>query len=470
MYKREWLELHNLQFDETGVHVDESWVQSTFDCADKMVFADSDFYYLTPKDTAIRNIDRDGPSYAKDMLRAGDLMMRTAACYSFEESRPIYKSCLYANALRVYLLAFRVLNSLRTHSLADLPAHQMHFFRTVRDSIVPEVSDVCRIYYSSASDLEQEYLAWLSNPCDVALSHMTEQELSRKRIILIYNGPAWQHYEDTLAHLPSDYVISLDRKYRDQAFAIVFYMPGLNEHLYGELEKPDGQLWVRWNMEPESKFPWMLNERLHEFFDIRMDYHSYADVVCPYYSGFKQSAIVRRIDPAAKKNKICMLISSGVNQSEREEYIAELMRHIDIDSYGRLYNNSSMEGEDKGWESKQKLYAQYKFVIAFENSILEDYVTEKLYDSLLAGVVPIYMGAPNVEEYVPYPGCLVNTRDFASPPELARYIKRCYEDETEYMKYHSWRGQPWDRNFVRKVSILDDSPFVRLCRVLDGYK
>lgn len=470
MYLRDWLWVCHLKFDETSVHADESWVQSTFHYAEKMVFTDNDLYYLTPKDASIRYIDQDGPSYAKDMLRAGDLILETAVFYSFEESQCIYKSCLYANALRVYLLAFRAMNTIRIHSIADLPAHNMHSFRSVQNYIAPEVSEVCRIYYSNASNFEQEYLAWLHNVCDIAISNMTDQELSRKRIILIYNGPAWQHYEDTLANLPPNYVITLDRKYRDRAAAIVFYMPGLNEHLDEDLEKPEEQVWVRWNMEPESKFPWMLNEGLNELFDIRMDYHSHADVVCPYYSGFKAARIARHIDPAIKKNKICMLISSSVNQSEREEYIAELMQYIDIDSYGRLYNNSSMKGEDNGWESKQNLYSHYKFVIAFENSILEDYVTEKLYGPLLAGSVPIYMGAPNVRDYIPHTSCLVNTHDFASPAELARYIRQCYEDEDEYMKHHAWRQKPWNEDFVRKVGIQDDNPFVRLCRVLDKHR
>lgn len=39
---------------------------------------------------------------------------------------------------------------------------------------------------------------------------------------------------------------------------------------------------------------------------------------------------------------------------------------------------------------------RYKFVIAFENSICNDYITEKLWRPLTIGVVPIYFGAPNV--------------------------------------------------------------------------
>lgn len=114
-----------------------------------------------------------------------------------------------------------------------------------------------------------------------------------------------------------------------------------------------------------------------------------------------------------------MLISSHVNESCREEYLAELMKYVDIDSFGRLYNNRTMKGEDKGWESKIALYRQYKFVLAFENSILDDYVTEKLYDPLIAGVVPIYFGAPNITDYLPDASCLVNAAHFSSPKELA---------------------------------------------------
>ena len=39
-----------------------------------------------------------------------------------------------------------------------------------------------------------------------------------------------------------------------------------------------------------------------------------------------------------------------------------------------------------------------KFVLAFENSVCNDYVTEKIYDVFAAGVVPIYLGAPNIDE------------------------------------------------------------------------
>ena len=53
----------------------------------------------------------------------------------------------------------------------------------------------------------------------------------------------------------------------------------------------------------------------------------------------------------------------------------------------------------------------YYFNLAMENSVALDYVTEKLYDPLLVGVVPVYKGAPNVENFVP-PHTIIKFDDF----------------------------------------------------------
>ncbi len=39
-----------------------------------------------------------------------------------------------------------------------------------------------------------------------------------------------------------------------------------------------------------------------------------------------------------------------------------------------------------------KLLAKYKFVIAIENAVCDDYLTEKLWRTLQLGSVPLYLG------------------------------------------------------------------------------
>lgn len=72
-------------------------------------------------------------------------------------------------------------------------------------------------------------------------------------------------------------------------------------------------------------------------------------------------------------------------------------------------------------KSKHETLKDYRFCIAYENSVEPDYVSEKLFDCFFAGCVPIYIGAPNVLDYVPAE-TFVDMRQFASYDQLYRYL------------------------------------------------
>ena len=63
-------------------------------------------------------------------------------------------------------------------------------------------------------------------------------------------------------------------------------------------------------------------------------------------------------------------------------------------------------------ETKLDLMRPYKFHLAFENGNVEDYVTEKVYTALAAGTLPIYLGAPNIRDFVPDHSIVDVTNDF----------------------------------------------------------
>lgn len=51
--------------------------------------------------------------------------------------------------------------------------------------------------------------------------------------------------------------------------------------------------------------------------------------------------------------------------------------------------------------SKHDIYPAYRFGLCYENmQSVAGYVTEKIFDCIRAGTVPIYWGAPNIEQYV----------------------------------------------------------------------
>lgn len=69
--------------------------------------------------------------------------------------------------------------------------------------------------------------------------------------------------------------------------------------------------------------------------------------------------------------------------------------------------------------SKYAVLSQYAFSLCFENMQMEGYLTEKLFDCLYAGAIPVYLGASNIGDLVP---------------------ERAYVDSR---KYDSWRDL-WD--------------------------
>jgi hypothetical protein len=72
--------------------------------------------------------------------------------------------------------------------------------------------------------------------------------------------------------------------------------------------------------------------------------------------------------------------------------------------------------------TKAEVLGRYKFALCFENSILKGWVTEKLFDCFFAGTVPVYWGAPDIEECVP-PDCFIDMRRFKDYVDLKKYLK-----------------------------------------------
>ena len=74
------------------------------------------------------------------------------------------------------------------------------------------------------------------------------------------------------------------------------------------------------------------------------------------------------------------------------------------------------------------LMKEFKFCICFENSSLEGYVTEKVMEPLLGHAIPIYCGAPDVNNYI-NPDCFINVNDYDSWEDLCDDIEVLEHDE-----------------------------------------
>jgi hypothetical protein len=223
-------------------------------------------------------------------------------------------------------------------------------------------------------------------------------------------------------------------------------------------------------MECDVNYPQLRDPDFMRAFDLTMTYRRDADVRAAYVPSYGSADDLERELRRRPRLKdasapVAMFISSRTDRSGRRRHALELGQHIPLDSYGRFMRNRSLPHDD--WRpTKLAVIARYKFTIAFENAIGEDYVTEKFFDPLLVGSVPIYLGAPNVEAFAPGDRCYLDVNDFENPRALAERLWTLSRNEAAYEKYHAWRSKPFRPAFLDFLDAERIHPFVRLCRIV----
>ena len=87
--------------------------------------------------------------------------------------------------------------------------------------------------------------------------------------------------------------------------------------------------------------------------------------------------------------KFCNFVYSNKKNADpiRDKFFFELSKYKKVDSGGRLYNNIGGPVKDKC-----AFLRDYKFTIAFENSSVNGYTTEKVVEPMLVNSIPIYWG------------------------------------------------------------------------------
>ncbi len=80
-------------------------------------------------------------------------------------------------------------------------------------------------------------------------------------------------------------------------------------------------------------------------------------------------------------------------------------------------------------DKKHETLQNYKFNICYENAKdITGYITEKIFDALFAGCIPIYWGPQNIKDYVDQ-DCYIDRAQFSSNKELFDHISTINNDE-----------------------------------------
>ena len=285
-------------------------------------------------------------------------------------------------------------------------------------------------------------------------------------IILIYNGRfGWPDRSPPAP--PPGFELSTDLRLFNEARAVIFHIPSLGN--IDHLEKPEGQLWVaRWKeCEAHARFSRAADREFMSRFDLTLSHRLNADVLNGYFNLrlYENGESQLRVEPRSKHGLAAIFMSGTLDVSGRTRYLSELMRHMPVSSYGRVLRNQRVR-PDRGRPTLLETIGRFKFTLAFENAIAEDYVTEKFYDPLYAGSVPVYLGAPNVERLAPAKDCYIDVRDFSGPRELAERLLELDADDEEYRKFFEWKRRPIQPEFRALIEMQAKEPLERLFELI----
>ncbi|XP_039276966.1 alpha-(1,3)-fucosyltransferase 10 isoform X2 [Nilaparvata lugens] len=244
-----------------------------------------------------------------------------------------------------------------------------------------------------------------------------------------------------------------NRKFKDHPLqkAIIFY--GSDMHVL-DLPLPRNRghiIWALFHEESPRNFLPIVYEKTLSMFDLTATFsrHSHMPLTLQYLENAEKLQTMEYFIPFEEKDMLSAQViapvlyiqSSCEVPSDRDSYIKELMKYIKVDSYGECLNNKKLpydiQDPATNLMSNKFLHfiARYKFIIAFENAICDDYITEKLWRSLIVGSIPIYYGAPTILDWLPNKKSAILVKDFANPQSLADHLYKIMGDRIAYNSY-----------------------------------
>lgn len=132
------------------------------------------------------------------------------------------------------------------------------------------------------------------------------------------------------------------------------------------------------------------------------------------------------LPPPVKHADICLITSDKLftqGHRDRLRFALDLKARMGekVDLWGRGIRDFS-----SSWD----LLSSYRYAIVLENLVAHDWLTEKLPDALLAWCVPIYVGCPNLSDYIPTDGLIeMNSLDVDA---MVRTLENLLSDPMNY--------------------------------------
>ena len=166
----------------------------------------------------------------------------------------------------------------------------------------------------------------------------------------------------------------------------------------------------------------------------------YPDMIYTPYVLYSPYLYKERLHTGVKERKHFIAYCNSNKVNQREEFFAKCVDTIGSEvchSFGKCDGNRPESKKPKisgKWYSDSLIhtYKDYKFVIAFENGVVDGYVTEKILNAFYSGAIPVYYGSKNINELF-NPRAFINVSDFKTHEDCIDYMRNMKEDELEEM-------------------------------------
>lgn len=310
----------------------------------------------------------------------------------------------------------------------------------------------------------------------------------RKRILIVSGGhngfhnKFWDQNPLKNCDARADCVFSTDKRLRKNATGLWFeakytktppvVMPGQKTFLV------DGEPYHHGMTGDDPRM-----QKLRAGYDYIVSYRHDSDIRWLYARDLISSGLLYLppLDANKKLNKIVFMNSNCNTPSRREKLVKEIMDLgiIQVDSYGRCLRNYNgkwvyksnrtlIPGNDR-ITHKIPVFSRYKFCIAMENAIVTDYHSEKLWEALASGCVPIYFGDTSVETVLPVSrhDMYIDVRDFEqNMTKLSLYLQSLLQDDTKYKSLLLWKNMTPSTEFDIWRQKNSDDPRCIMCKSL----
>ena len=271
-----------------------------------------------------------------------------------------------------------------------------------------------------------------------------ERSPTGEKLILIYPNTNYlkkrfKHCEFTHCRIVSDPAMY------DQCDALLVHLTPV-QNITRDLPsyKPPHMTWIaKFKEAPVRPFPFGDPSAADGLFDIVLTYSKRSDIPDPYgrMDLISKSATSlpdqRNINYAKGRTRgVAWLISHCFTRSKRELYVLQLQKYIDISIYGACGIQTCKRGPIN-CNPMKPIGKIHKFYLSFENSLCDEYVTEKLWNAMEQRLLPIVLGITNYSQILPKYS-FINIRDFPSPKLLAEYLIKLDRNDTLYNEYFWW--------------------------------